>query len=76
MTAKTVPTPDLMRSGARILALDDGGVRVLSSLRILRSLMQKVGDEAQPYQFFDLIVGTGWGGLLALMLGRLKMVRP
>jgi patatin-like phospholipase/acyl hydrolase len=29
-----------------------------------------------PCQYFDLIGGTGTGGLIAIMLGRLGMVRP
>ena len=28
-----------------------------------------------PWEQFDLICGSGFGGLLALMLGRLRMVR-
>jgi patatin-like phospholipase/acyl hydrolase len=28
-----------------------------------------------PYEYFDLIGGTGTGGLIAIMLGRLRMVR-
>jgi patatin-like phospholipase/acyl hydrolase len=64
----------------RILSLDGGGVRGLSSLLILRELMEEVGRRAQlantplPCQYFDLIGGTGTGGLIAIMLGRLRMV--
>jgi len=73
----------------RILALDGGGVRGLSSLLILERLMQEVqrimeerGEARQsakpplPCEYFDLICGTSTGGLIAIMLGRLRMVRP
>jgi patatin-like phospholipase/acyl hydrolase len=68
-------------SGINILSLDGGGVRGLSSLLILRRIMAqlclKLGldDDAQirPCDFFDLICGTSTGGLIALMLGRLRM---
>ena len=65
----------------RILALDGGGVRGLSSLLILKKLMQEVqrikGDSNLPLpcEYFDLICGTSTGGLIAIMLGRLRMVR-
>jgi patatin-like phospholipase/acyl hydrolase len=65
----------------RILALDGGGVRGLSSLLILQRLMQEVqhlnGDSEPPLpcEYFDLICGTSTGGLIAIMLGRLRMVR-
>jgi patatin-like phospholipase/acyl hydrolase len=73
----------------RILALDGGGVRGLSSLLILQRLMQEVhrimeeqGDSRKgskpplPCEYFDLICGTSTGGLIAIMLGRLRMVCP
>jgi patatin-like phospholipase/acyl hydrolase len=64
-----------------ILSLDGGGVRGLSSLLILRKIMTQLrlklslDDDAQlhPCDFFDLICGTSTGGLIALMLGRLRM---
>ena len=64
----------------RILALDGGGVRGLSSLLILQKLMneiQRLNGESEsplPCQYFDLICGTSTGGLIAIMLGRLHMV--
>ena len=72
----------------RILALDGGGVRGLSSLLIVEKLMREVQrimiDKGQatekdpvplPCEYFDLICGTSTGGLIAIMLGRLRMVR-
>jgi patatin-like phospholipase/acyl hydrolase len=64
----------------RILALDGGGVRGLSSLLILQKLMEEIEDKkkdgkpALPCEYFDLICGTSTGGLIAIMLGRLRMV--
>jgi Patatin-like phospholipase len=69
----------LAPSVPRILSLDGGGVRALSSLLILREIMldieQEVGAEAiLPCEYFDLIGGTDSGGLIAIMLGGLCMV--
>jgi Patatin-like phospholipase len=64
----------------KILALDGGGVRGLSSLMILREIMEDIGqekdadDELLPCDYFDLICGTSTGGLIAIMLGILGMV--
>lgn len=65
-----------MPTGAlRLLALDGGGVRGLSSLMILRRLMATVDPEGspKPCDYFDMISGTSTGGLIAIMLGRLCM---
>lgn len=73
-------TPSLGPRGARILCFDDGGVRCLSSVFILSQVMEKIRQRLgvdvapKPWQYFDLICGTGFGGILALMLGRLRMV--
>ena len=70
----------------RILALDGGGVRGLSEILILKFIMmrlkfeeeKKLGrrfpESPEPWKYFDLICGTSTGGLLALMLGRLRLV--
>ncbi|KAL2115914.1 hypothetical protein VTJ04DRAFT_10169 [Mycothermus thermophilus] len=59
----------------RLLALDGGGVRGLSSLMILRRLMETIDPHAppKPCDYFDMIGGTSTGGLIAIMLGRLRM---
>ncbi|PLN77120.1 FabD/lysophospholipase-like protein [Aspergillus taichungensis] len=68
----------------RILSLDGGGVRGYSMLIILQELMYRVYVECEgkaprreeipkPCDYFDLIAGTGTGGLIALMLGRLRL---
>ena len=70
----------------RILSLDGGGVRGISSLYILKELMAQIAREHNqenpdrpdlsplPCEYFDLICGTSTGGLIALMLGRLRML--
>ncbi|RYN53640.1 hypothetical protein AA0117_g13334 [Alternaria alternata] len=65
-----MPSSDL-----RLLALDGGGVRGLSALMILEQLMEAVDPDAppKPCDYFDMIGGTSTGGLIAVMLGRLKM---
>ena len=72
----------------RILSLDGGGVRGMSSLYILKGMMaqmrriKKAENQKEkvktprPCDVFDLICGTSTGGLIALLLGRLEMVRP
>ncbi|EUC57630.1 kinesin light chain [Rhizoctonia solani AG-3 Rhs1AP] len=60
------------------IAKDGGGVRGLSSLIILQEVMgrvekMKAGVKVHPHEHFDLIAGTGTGGIIACMLGRLRM---
>ncbi|QDS71691.1 hypothetical protein FKW77_008221 [Venturia effusa] len=71
----------------RLLSLDGGGVRGLSSLLIVQDLMQKVAEEEKrlgirprenddlplPCDYFDLIGGTSTGGIIAILLGRLRL---
>ncbi|KAJ7487349.1 FabD lysophospholipase-like protein [Mycena galericulata] len=58
---------------------DGGGIRGLSMLIILKDIMWKLKveeslpDVPRPCDYFDLIGGTSTGGLIALMLGRLRM---
>lgn len=71
----------------RLLSLDGGGVRGLSSLLIIQDLMQRVAHEEKrlrirsrdnndlphPCDYFDLIGGTSTGGIIAILLGRLRL---
>jgi patatin-like phospholipase/acyl hydrolase len=65
----------------RLLSFDGGGVRGLSSLVILKRIMhvlhRKAGIEEdkpfRPCEHFDIIAGTSTGGLIAIMLGTLRM---
>lgn len=77
--------PKLRKNGARLLSLDGGGVKGVSSVIILDAIMEKVKkieiakgintSEAprKPADYFDLAGGTSTGGLIGLMLFRLKM---
>ncbi|KAJ6441059.1 Hydantoin utilization protein A [Purpureocillium lavendulum] len=58
-----------------LLCLDGGGVRGLSSLHILQRLMEQLDPKnpPKPCEHFDMICGTSTGGLIAIMLGRLRM---
>jgi len=68
-----------LEHGLCLLSLDGGGVRGLSSLIILREIMERMKSDMKlvsaplPCEHFDLIGGTGTGGLIALMLGRLRL---
>ncbi|MCJ1308927.1 hypothetical protein MMC25_002582 [Agyrium rufum] len=68
----------------RVLTLDGGGVRGYSMLILLQELMYRAYVECEgkaprredipkPCDYFDLIAGTGTGGLIAIMLGRLRL---
>ncbi|KAL8786430.1 MAG: hypothetical protein Q9195_008200, partial [Heterodermia aff. obscurata] len=61
----------------KILSLDGGGVRGLSIIIILKHLMRNLNRrrqlETQPWEEFDMIGGTSTGGIIAIMLGRLRM---
>ncbi|ORY63334.1 acyl transferase/acyl hydrolase/lysophospholipase [Pseudomassariella vexata] len=55
-------------AGVRILTLDGGGIRGIVELEVLKHLEDALGGI--PIQrFFDLMVGTSTGGLVALGLG-------
>ncbi|KAF8578088.1 FabD/lysophospholipase-like protein [Ramaria rubella] len=79
MSAAAVPQTNT-RKPLCVLTLDGGGIRGLSSLLLLRELMAKLSvkkgvspADIRPTEYFDLIVGTGTGGISALFLGRLRM---
>ncbi|KAI1165515.1 acyl transferase/acyl hydrolase/lysophospholipase [Nemania serpens] len=59
--------------------VDGGGIRGKSSLLILENIMESIrdseglGSTPRPCEYFDLIGGTSTGGIIAIMLGRLRM---
>ncbi|KAF2147951.1 FabD/lysophospholipase-like protein, partial [Myriangium duriaei CBS 260.36] len=58
-----------------LLCIDGGGFKGLSALVIIRKIMELVDHNCppKPCEFFRMIGGTGTGGLIAIMLGRLEM---
>ena len=54
------------RSVRRVLSLDGGGIRGIIPALVLAHLERQMGAPAS--EFFDLIVGTSTGGILALGL--------
>jgi hypothetical protein len=87
--SKASPNPPLnvpssTRQGAKLLSLDGGGVRGITSLLILEAIMRKVwtiehpqqeysGEDLEVHKYFQLAAGTSTGGLAAVMLFRLRM---
>jgi patatin-like phospholipase/acyl hydrolase len=51
----------------RVLAIDGGGVRGILPASFLATVEEQIGRN--PADFFDLIVGTSTGGIIALGLG-------
>ncbi|PVF91230.1 hypothetical protein CPB86DRAFT_389523 [Serendipita vermifera] len=57
----------------------DGGVNPLSALYIIDEMLQRLKfdigseDDIRACDWFDLIIGSGHGGLIALLIGRLQM---
>ena len=74
-------TPSMVPSKSRetkiLLSLDGDGVRGLSQVLLVESLVNavctKIGAQVDPYQVFDLIGGCSMGGILAVLLSRLRM---
>jgi patatin-like phospholipase/acyl hydrolase len=64
-----------------LLSLDGGGIKGISSLIILQAIMDEIKElekrdkewERLPVDYFHLAGGTSTGGLIALMLFRLRM---
>jgi len=70
---------------ARLLSLDGGGVKGISTLMILQEIMKQVkdrevkannkkeSDECLPVDYFEIAAGTSTGGLIAVLLFRLNL---
>jgi hypothetical protein len=75
-----IPVPN--KNSKKLLCLDGGGVKGISSLIILNAIMERVKEfegkapnptQHFPHTCFDLAGGTSTGGLAALMMFRLGM---
>ncbi|KAF9343942.1 hypothetical protein BGX26_004995 [Mortierella sp. AD094] len=66
-------------NGARLLCLDGGGVRGIVSLMVLEEIMKRIQNRRGlskmplPADYFELAAGTSTGGIIAIMLFRLRM---
>ncbi|MBW0508951.1 hypothetical protein O181_048666 [Austropuccinia psidii MF-1] len=76
----SLPVPkNPLQAGWRILSLDGGGIRGLSMLCIVHELMSTIQarlglkQPPLPCEIFEMITGTGTGGIIALLLGRLRL---
>ncbi|KEP48448.1 nephrocystin-3 protein [Rhizoctonia solani 123E] len=71
--------PPHQSNSLRLLSFDGGGVPGLSSLIILYELMKRAQTQLdlpnvpRPCEMFDVIAGTGTGGIIAILLGRLGL---
>ncbi|KAH8822495.1 hypothetical protein DL96DRAFT_1819964 [Flagelloscypha sp. PMI_526] len=74
--SKLQPSP---QTGLRLLAFDGGGLRAISQALIIRDMLHRLEDDhqlshpAKACDYFDMICGSGLGGLLAIMCGILRM---
>ncbi|KAF8598107.1 FabD/lysophospholipase-like protein [Ceratobasidium sp. AG-I] len=65
--------------GIRALSFDGGYVNVLSALIILREFLYRIqvikglADIPFPFECFDVMAGTGMGGAMLILMGRLKL---
>ncbi|KAH8796175.1 hypothetical protein DL96DRAFT_1689350 [Flagelloscypha sp. PMI_526] len=65
--------------GLRLLSFDGGGIHVVSQALMVREMTnrieadQQLSSPAKVCDYFDMICGSGFGGLLAIMYGILKM---
>ncbi|KIM20375.1 hypothetical protein M408DRAFT_138671 [Serendipita vermifera MAFF 305830] len=71
-----------LRNNLKLLSLDGGGVRGFSQLETLRNIMHRLNWDTKsdgsgtctlPCEHFDLIGGSGTGGLIAIFLTKLRM---
>ncbi|KND93534.1 hypothetical protein TOPH_01531, partial [Tolypocladium ophioglossoides CBS 100239] len=78
-TMNRTETAEVQSRPLRVLSLDGGGIRGISSLLILEDIMERLRQTEglervpRPCKYFDLIGGTSTGGIIAIMLGRLGM---
>lgn len=70
------------KSNLKLVSFDDGGIRGFSQLEIMSNIMHRLdwSDESEesdehklPCECFDMIGGCGTGGLIAILLGKLRM---
>ncbi|KAJ4245722.1 hypothetical protein NW762_013846 [Fusarium torreyae] len=66
-------------NGLRLLSLDGGGVRGIMGLVVLRELILRIqkrkglNEMPRPADYFELAGGTSTGGIIGIMLFRLRI---
>ncbi|KAH8833157.1 hypothetical protein DL96DRAFT_710944 [Flagelloscypha sp. PMI_526] len=75
--------PPSSRRGLRLLSFDGGGLRALSQAKIIQETLNRIAyDDAgsnsshptpRVTDYFDMVCGSGFGGLLAIMAGILGL---
>ncbi len=55
-------------AGVRVLSFDGGGIRGIAQLEMLRAIEDALGGHMPVQKFFDLIVGSGTGAVIATAL--------
>ncbi|KAK0205392.1 acyl transferase/acyl hydrolase/lysophospholipase [Desarmillaria ectypa] len=74
-----IASPTVSEPPLNLLALDGGGIHGASGILVLHAIMKSIKRRngldhiPKPCEYFHLIGGSGTGGIIAIMLGRLKM---
>ncbi|KAG7442912.1 FabD/lysophospholipase-like protein [Guyanagaster necrorhizus] len=72
-------SPTASEPPVNLLSLDGGGIHGASGILVLHAIMKGIKRRngldriPKPCEYFHLIGGSGTGGVVAIMLGRLKM---
>ncbi len=61
------------RNSYRIMSLDGGGIKGVVAVMSMRRLLEETGLSIPFHAYFDLIVGTSIGGILAMLIGLKKL---
>ncbi|KIM26161.1 hypothetical protein M408DRAFT_197059 [Serendipita vermifera MAFF 305830] len=70
------------RSNLKLASFDSGGIRGLSQLEIMNHIIHQLewdkesnesGQHSRPCEYFDLIGGSGTGGLISILFAKLEM---
>jgi patatin-like phospholipase/acyl hydrolase len=56
-------------AGIRVLTLDGGGIKGILEIAMLMKLEERIDLGIPIQEFFDLVIGTSTGGIIALGLG-------
>ncbi|KAH0556157.1 hypothetical protein GP486_005910, partial [Trichoglossum hirsutum] len=63
-------------AGVRVLTLDGGGVKGILEIAMLLKLEERIGLGLPIQEFFDLVIGTSTGGIIALGMAMKNLMLP